>query len=189
MKKFLVMILSLVMVFAMTSNCFANDVDIEPSETEVLLEDELELVIPYQTYDEFVAGLTFEEVDGIPEGAAYCTSVKEFYDKIYAPDVMPLVSDKVAERSLGDLNATFYATIDGSLFVRLNNISSDISPLLLGIEWEQERYTHEFTDRNHVVKGDIYGRLRHYLVTPVGFVKVGTDSFKVPYELSTSAFN
>lgn len=90
---------------------------------------------------------------------------------------------------MGDLNATFYATIDNSMFVSLNSITSSISPLMIGIEWDQENYTAKFTDRNHVVTGDIYGTLSTNLLTPVGFIKIGDRSFKVPYELSTASFN
>ena len=180
-------VLSLVLAFCL---CFMVAMPAwAAEETEILLNDELELVIPYQTYDEFVAGLTFEEVGSIPDGATYCTSIQEFYEKIYGSDVMTLAADIVANKKLGDLNATFYARIDGSIFVSLDHISSDVSPALLGAEWTQEKYTHSFTDRNHVVTGNIYGRLTNYLLTPVGFIKVGTNSYRVPYELSTAAFN
>ena len=166
-------VLSLVLAFCL---CFMVAMPAwAAEETEILLNDELEL--------------TFEEVGSIPDGATYCTSIQEFYEKIYGSDVMTLAADKVANKKLGDLNATFYARIDGSIFVSLDHISSDVSPALLGAEWTQEKYTHSFTDRNHVVTGNIYGRLTNYLLTPVGFIKVGTNSYRVPYELSTAAFN
>lgn len=189
MRKFLVLMLSFVMVFAMTTSCFAVYMNIDSAETEIVLEDDFELVIPYKTYDEFVAELTFEEIDSIPEGSEHYTSIREFYDKIYGSVSITRSGQQVAEVSLGDLNATFYATISNNMFISLDHISSDISPAVIGAEWTQENYTHKFTDRNHVVSGNIYGRVIGNILTPVGFIKVSTNSYRVPYEISTNSFN
>ena len=189
MKKLLVLMLCFVMLFAMSSNCFATEIDNASSETEILLEDTLELIIPYLSYDEFIDSLTFEEVDTISDGTEYCTSIREFYDKIYGSVSITRSGQQVAEVSLGDLNATFYATISNNMFISLDHISSDISPAVIGAEWTQENYTHKFTDRNHVVSGNIYGRVIGNILTPVGFIKVSTNSYRVPYEISTNSFN
>lgn len=154
------------------------------------LEGNFDIIIPYKTYDEFVQELTIEKVDSIPEGATYCSSIREFYDKLYNSGANTFSIDKEADKKLGDLNATFYATIStDNKFISLDNISSDISPLYLGAEWTQEKYTHTFTDSNHVVSGNIYGSISDHILTPLGFIKVGTNSYRVPFEVSTNEFH
>ena len=190
------------MVFSMGMPAFAeesfvngitnNTVPIEENISNETQQMDLELVIPYQTYEEFIDSLKIVEVvDSLPEGTSYCTSFREFYDKLYGSSnaTSSFSTNSTANKKLGDLNAVFYATISGSKFISLNNISSSISPLYLGANWTQESYTHRFTDQNHVVSGDIYGHIDEHILTPVGFIRVDTESYRVPFELSTNEFN
>ena len=151
----------------------------------------LEFTIPYKTYDEFIQDLeVIEVVETLPEGTPYCNSVREFYEQLYGVESSATTyANMVAEKQLGDLNAVFYATITNNRFVSLNHISSSISPIYLGAEWTQESFTHQFTDLNHVASGDIYGHISNHILTPLGFIKVGTDRYKVPFEISTNEFN
>ena len=180
---------------ALTNPILANDTPNNSINDEVTsninIEENLVLQIPFQTYEEFVKNLTFEKVDKLPDGAVYSNSLRDFYNELYGLDVPSLLaSNKQANKRLGDLRATFYAEISNdNKILSLNNISSSIPSWLLGAEWVQENYTYNFSDRNHVVSGNIYGRINKHILTPAGFIRVGTDSYRVPYSVSSSEFH
>lgn len=188
-KKVIAVVLTMAMAMSVSVPVFATEDSSDIA--NVMEETNIELIIPYKTYDEFASELkVLEVVETLPEGEAYCSNVMEFYEAIYGQNdgIMTIAEELRAEKKLGDLNAIFYATIEGSRFLSLDHVSSNISALYIGAEWEQEHYTHTFTDSYHVVSGDIYGSFSQYVATPLGFVRLGTNSFKVPYEISTSIF-
>ena len=47
----------------------------------------------------------------------------------------------------------------------------------------------EMCIRDSVVSGNIYGSISDHILTPLGFIKVGTNSYRVPFEVSTNEFH
>lgn len=185
MKKILVLLMSMVMLFAFSSMALGADSNLNKQE----LQDRLEDIVSRHNIQK--DSLEIINVEDVPEGVEpiVCNTWEEVEKALMkTPESQSNNIDKdnnieikasgQKTKKFDSVHVTLYANITTSgstkLFSSINALNSYVN--LPGQTWEQTSYTTSMTDGRRTVEGTVYGILRMYMITPIGEVLVSTES-------------
>ena len=185
MKKILVLVMSLMMLFIFSSIALGADSSLNKQE----LQDRLEDIVSKHNIQK--DSLEIIDVEDVPGGVQ--PIVCNTWEEVEKALIKTLESQSAnidknnnnemqasgqKTKKFDSISVTLYANITTSgstkLFSSINALNSYVS--LPGQTWEQTSYTTSMTDGRRTVEGTVYGILRMYMITPLGEILLSTES-------------